>query len=147
MLAENDSSVRDTGYVDDEELAALYSGAAVFVLPSSYEGFGMPVLEARACGAPVVTTDLAELREAGGPDCVYIQPTEDGIRNGILTALSLPRPGPLAPASRTWDVSACALAEVLFAAAGRHSPQSSIIPHAPDSPDAVQYRPLERAAR
>jgi glycosyltransferase involved in cell wall biosynthesis len=148
MLTQDDSSVRDTGYVNDEELAALYTGAGVFVLPSSYEGFGMPVLEARACGAPVVTTDLDELREAGGPDCVYIQPTEDGIRNGILAALARSRPRPLTPGSRTWDASARALAEVLFAAAGRHLPQSSIIPQAPHDCDAaLQYEPIERAAQ
>ena len=63
--------VMSLGYVPDEHLPALYAGAVIFAFPSIYEGFGIPVLEARACGAPVVTTDIPELREAGGSDAVY----------------------------------------------------------------------------
>jgi glycosyltransferase involved in cell wall biosynthesis len=51
------------GRIDDEDLPALYSGAAVFVLPSLEEGFGLPALEAMACGAPVVTSNRAALPE------------------------------------------------------------------------------------
>jgi glycosyltransferase involved in cell wall biosynthesis len=76
------------GYVPEHDLPALYAGSDVFVFPSIYEGFGMPVLEAQFCGAQVVTTDIPELREAGGPGSVYITPDEQGIRNGILLALS-----------------------------------------------------------
>jgi glycosyltransferase involved in cell wall biosynthesis len=73
--------------VPDEELPFLYAGADAFVCPSTYEGFGIPVLEARACGVPVVASDIPELREAGGADAIYIEPTEEGIRTGILSAL------------------------------------------------------------
>jgi glycosyltransferase involved in cell wall biosynthesis len=72
-----------TGYVDDAALPALYAHAEALVFASTYEGFGMPVLEARLCGTRIVTTDIPELREAGGDDAVYVQPSTEGIRNGI----------------------------------------------------------------
>src|SRR5207248_6263162 len=65
-----DSHVADaitfTGYVPFEDLPALYSLAEMFVYPSMYEGFGLPVIEAMACGAPVVTGRAAALAEVGG---------------------------------------------------------------------------------
>ena len=63
------------GYVDKPQLAELYRGAACLVLPSRYEGFGLPVLEAMACGTPVVAADDAALREVGGDAAVYAEPT------------------------------------------------------------------------
>ena len=61
------------GYVSKESLADLYRGAAVLVLPSRYEGFGLPVVEAMACGSPVVVADEPALREVGGDAVVYIE--------------------------------------------------------------------------
>ena len=56
-----------TGYVDDADLPALYSGADAFAFPSLYEGFGLPPLEAMACGTPVVTSNTSSLaRSCGG---------------------------------------------------------------------------------
>lgn len=63
-----------TGYVPDAELAALYSGASLFCFPSFYEGFGRPVLEAMACGAPVVASRTSSIPEVGGEACLYINP-------------------------------------------------------------------------
>ena len=105
-------SVHDIGYVAEDQLPALYSGSDVFVFPSKYEGFGMPVLEARACGTRVVTTDSPELREAGGQNAVYITPTEESLRRGILEALASPRPNLLTLRNHSWEQSASAMAEV-----------------------------------
>jgi glycosyltransferase involved in cell wall biosynthesis len=101
------------GFVEDEELVALYSGCDVFVYPSKYEGFGMPVLEARACGACVVTTDSPELREAGGDDVMYVTPSEAGISNGILAAMASRRNGTFDWHQQSWIASSAKLAEAL----------------------------------
>ena len=55
------------GRVPDEDLPALYSGADCFLMPSLYEGFGIPVLEAMACGTPVVCSRASSLPEVAGP--------------------------------------------------------------------------------
>jgi glycosyltransferase involved in cell wall biosynthesis len=67
------------GYVADQELLELYQGARVFVYPSLYEGFGLPVLEAMACGCPVVTSNAASLAEVAGDAAALVNPysTED----------------------------------------------------------------------
>lgn len=62
------------GYVPDEEIAALYSAAELFVFPSLYEGFGIPVIEAQKCGTPVITSNTSALPEIGGDAAVYVDP-------------------------------------------------------------------------
>lgn len=61
-----------TGFVADEDMPALYNGAEVFVYPSLYEGFGLPILEAMQCGCPVVCADNSSLPEVGGDAVLYI---------------------------------------------------------------------------
>ncbi len=63
------------GFVPDEDLPALYSAADLFVFPSLYEGFGLPVLEAMACGAPVVTSNTSSLPEVAGEAALLVDPT------------------------------------------------------------------------
>ncbi|MFA7309027.1 MAG: glycosyltransferase family 1 protein [Patescibacteria group bacterium] len=65
-----------TGYVDESDLPYVYSGASVFVFPSFYEGFGMPVLEAMACEVPVICSDSSCLPEAGGNAALYFHPED-----------------------------------------------------------------------
>lgn len=63
-----------TGYVTDAEKRALYSMAEIFLFPTHYEGFGIPVLEAMACGCPVITTNVSSLPEVAGEAACYITP-------------------------------------------------------------------------
>ena len=64
------------GYVDDADLPALYSAATVFVYPSLYEGFGLPPLEAMACGTPVISSNAASLPEVVGDAAFTVNPTD-----------------------------------------------------------------------
>ena len=74
-----------TGYIDDADMPALLSGAIIFLFPSLYEGFGLPPLEAMACGVPVLTSTAASLPEVVGEAAVMVDPynTEE-IKDGII---------------------------------------------------------------
>lgn len=74
MHLEND--VIRMGFVPDKDVPAILSGAELFVYPSFYEGFGLPVLEAMACGTPVVTSRTSSLPEVGGDAVKYCNPTQ-----------------------------------------------------------------------
>jgi glycosyltransferase involved in cell wall biosynthesis len=77
------------GRVSDDELAALYRGARCLVYPSLYEGFGLPVLEAMACGTPVVTSRGGATEEVAGDAAVLVDPLDaDAIAAGIEEALA-----------------------------------------------------------
>jgi glycosyltransferase involved in cell wall biosynthesis len=65
-----------TGYLDDDDLRALYSSCTVFVYPSIYEGFGLPPLEAMACGAPVIASNIATFRETLGSAAQLVEPND-----------------------------------------------------------------------
>jgi len=66
------------GFVDDDDLPVLYSAAEVLAFPSIYEGFGLPILEAMACGTPVVTSVTSSLPELAGDAALLIEPTDVG---------------------------------------------------------------------
>ena len=81
--------VRFLGYVPDEDLPALYSAAAVFAFPSLYEGFGLPPLEAMACGTPVVVSDASSLPEIVGEAGLRVPPDRpDDWAAALATVLS-----------------------------------------------------------
>ncbi|MBU2542327.1 glycosyltransferase family 4 protein [Patescibacteria group bacterium] len=71
---ENTAGVKYIGYVDDEDKTALYKGASLFVFPSLYEGFGLPVLEALACEISVITSDRSSLSEVFGDYVTLVNP-------------------------------------------------------------------------
>lgn len=64
------------GYVPDSELGSLYAAADVFTYPSEYEGFGLPIIEAMACGTPVITSNKSSLPEVGGEAAVTLDPSD-----------------------------------------------------------------------
>jgi len=70
--------VKTLGFVEDQYLAGLYSGADALVYPSSYEGFGLPVLEAMRCGTPVITSSVSSLPEVAGDAALIVNPTDAG---------------------------------------------------------------------
>lgn len=77
-----------TGFVDDQDLPALYSGADLFALPSLYEGFGLPVAEAMACGVPVITSTVSSLPEVAGDAALLVDPTDIGALADALQRLA-----------------------------------------------------------
>ncbi|MBS3909178.1 MAG: glycosyltransferase family 4 protein [Actinobacteria bacterium] len=81
--------VKFIGYIVDEDLPVLYSAADMFVYPSLYEGFGLPVVEAMACGAPVITSNNSSLREIAKGAALLIDPIDEtAIANAILDIIN-----------------------------------------------------------
>jgi glycosyltransferase involved in cell wall biosynthesis len=104
------SAVRSLGHVPDDELPGLYAGAQCFVLPSLYEGFGLPCLEAMACGTPVVASSAGALAETCGDAALLVDPNDqaaiaDAVQRAIgdehLRAAGLER-----AAQFSWDRTA-----------------------------------------
>jgi glycosyltransferase involved in cell wall biosynthesis len=79
--------VRFTGFVEDDLLPELYRGALLFVYPSLYEGFGLPVLEAMACGTPVITSNRASLPEVAGDAALLVDPTRPEALAAAMTSI------------------------------------------------------------
>lgn len=71
-----EDKVRFAGYIDKDDISAVYSMATVFVYPSLYEGFGLPILEAMACGTPVITSNTSSMPEVAGTAAEFITPTD-----------------------------------------------------------------------
>ena len=80
-----------TGYIDESDLASLYSSCRVFVYPSIYEGFGLPPLEAMAAGAPVIASRIPSIEEVLGSAAYLVEPTAEGIRAALVELLDDPK--------------------------------------------------------
>lgn len=114
-------SVRFLGFVPDEDMPALYSAASLFLFPTLYEGFGIPVLEAQACGVPVVTSNGSSLPEVAGDGAEYVDPYDvESICAGMTRVLQDPtlagelvEKGCLNVKRFSWEESARRLNEIL----------------------------------
>jgi glycosyltransferase involved in cell wall biosynthesis len=110
-LAQTTGRVRLTGFLPDADLADLYRGATCFLYPSLGEGFGLPVAEAMACGAPVVTSDRGSVPEVAGGGATIVDPEdEEATSEAILRVLrdaefaaELSRKGRQRAALLTWE--------------------------------------------
>jgi len=113
------------GFVSDESLACLYSGAALVVNPSLAEGFGLPAVEAAACGAPLVLSDLPAHRESMGDAAAYVPPGDDSALADTLVRVladtglrdSLAARARSRVTGLSWDPAAAALGSLLREAA------------------------------
>jgi glycosyltransferase involved in cell wall biosynthesis len=121
-VAEEDAGafIHFPGFVPDADLPALYNLADLFAFPSHYEGFGLPLLEALACGTPALATDVSSLPEIAG-DAAYLVPADDdeALVAGLVHLLSdaaaraaLAARGPAQAAHFTWDAAARRLLSV-----------------------------------
>lgn len=117
----NSGKIKFMGRVDDDKLIELYSNAICFVYPSLYEGFGIPPLEAQACGCPVVLSDIPVFREVYNDSVIYFDPLhsediarkiQEIINNDVLREL-LVRKGFENVRKYTWESSAISLLEVI----------------------------------
>ena len=116
--------VRFAGYIDPVELPLWYSAATMFVYPSLYEGFGLPVLEAMACGSPVITSSTSALAEVAGDAALLVDPEDVGSLSAALRRLgedaelraTLRRRGLERAAAFSWERTARATVQVYRAA-------------------------------
>ena len=114
------SAVVFAGHVPAQDLQSLYSSCSLFAFVSLYEGFGMPVLEAMACGAPVICSNTSALPEVAGDAAVLVDPTSvEAIANALVEVVSredmrddLRRRGRIRARSFTWELAAGELLEV-----------------------------------
>lgn len=144
LLALAEGAEVKVGILGDADMACAYAGAVGLAYPSLYEGFGLPVLEAMACGCPVVTTNVASLPEVGGDAVLYVTPGPDAARQMLDGLLKIQEPAlrdtliqrGLVQARRyRWDTMAEQVAQALRATAtppalpARLNPSDQLIEH------------------
>jgi glycosyltransferase involved in cell wall biosynthesis len=115
-------SVQLTGWIPREELMNLYAGARAFVYPSTFEGFGMPVLEAMAAGVPVACSDIPPLREVAGDTALFFDPTDEmAIESAIEKIMSADNTVSARERARefTWNRTAAATLEAILGGPSR----------------------------
>jgi glycosyltransferase involved in cell wall biosynthesis len=120
-LRSEGKDIKRTGYVPDEDLPQIYSGAAVFVYPSFYEGFGIPPLEAMACGVPVISSDNSSLPEVVGQAGIMVDANDTNRLAKVIsevlsdkkTADTMRRAGLSRAKEFSWESSAQAMIEVI----------------------------------
>jgi glycosyltransferase involved in cell wall biosynthesis len=136
--------VRWLGYVPESDLVALYTGAELLALASTLEGFGLPLLEAMACGTPVVASDVAALREVGGEVPEFVPPADEEAFARVIaktlgdqTRMAAAREAGLARSRRfSWHLTA----QDLWSTAHRIAPErvTPILTRRRDAPDDLR---------
>jgi glycosyltransferase involved in cell wall biosynthesis len=123
MITENNLQERiiKLGFISEEDLVMMYNLADCYLYPSLYEGFGLPILEAQACGCPVITSTVSSCPEVAGAGAMYIDPHNVGDMARAMTEVvtdkklrkKLVDEGLKNCAQFTWDKTATALLEIL----------------------------------
>jgi glycosyltransferase involved in cell wall biosynthesis len=116
------AAIHFMGRVTDEELVGLYQGATAFVFPSLYEGFGLPPLEAQACGCPVIASKAASIPEVLGNSALYFDPNDVSDMQKALCRVSqdlflreqLIEKGTANVSRFSWNISAFQLYELIL---------------------------------
>jgi glycosyltransferase involved in cell wall biosynthesis len=126
------------GYVAAEVLPLWYNSASVFAYPSSYEGFGLPVIEALACGRPVVTSNVSSLPEAGGAAAIQVSPGDPvawahALRQALDETLQARVDGPAHAARFTWEATAAQTVAAYRRALARPNKDGPVGKSEPDS--------------
>ena len=118
---QTNENLKFTGFVSEEEKRKLMTEAAILVFPSLYEGFGIPIVEAGACGTPVACSDIPSFREIAGEAAIFFNPLDkNDIAEKILSLLDSPKKlqdlselGKVNAARFDWQISAAKLAGII----------------------------------